>query len=277
MGRLYYSRRAGNARNQLSLQTLLELFKDTFLEFEEDGYFQEHFGYTCVDAGEIPGKLGRNVGIRVSRVIRKPNVWPVVKFYNGYSEDDLFDIVEFLYDHISKPVDGWEHTYGDCGWHYTTFDATSGQSAFRQVINELLHDYGAGFELSEHGEIRTLPEHGLETLLEAGLPQYDPDNVEAIVAKAVEKFRRRKSSVEDRKDAVRDLAGVLEYLRPKAKEVLLKSDEADLFNIANNFGVRHHNESQKTDYDRAIWYSWMFYYYLATIHAVVHLIKKKND
>jgi hypothetical protein len=66
----------------------------------------------------------------------------------------------------------------------------------------------------------------------------------------------------------------LEYLRPKMKGVLMSKDEGDIFNIANNFGIRHHNELQKVQYDKAIWYSWLFYYYLATIHAVLRLVAK---
>jgi hypothetical protein len=128
--------------------------------------------------------------------------------------------------------------------------------------------------LSSDGEILALAERGLENLLQANLPSYDPGNVEDRVAKAILKFRRYRSSFEERKDAIRDLADVLEFLRPKLKIVITKSDENDLFNLANNFGIRHHNDSQKTDYDRAIWLSWMFYYYLATIHASLRLIEK---
>ena len=69
----------------------------------------------------------------------------------------------------------------------------------------------------------------------------------------------------------------LEYLRPQVKSVLTSKDESDLFNIANNFGIRHHNEAQRTDYDAGIWFSWMFYYYLATIHAVLRLLQRKRD
>ncbi|WP_086949827.1 hypothetical protein [Sphingobacterium sp. JB170] len=88
------------------------------------------------------------------------------------------------------------------------------------------------------------------------------------------KFRRHKSTLEDRKDSIRELADVLEFLRPKIKTVLDGKDEKDLFNIANNFGVRHHNNQQKVEYDKPIWYSWMFYFYLATIHAILRLIDK---
>lgn len=66
---------------------------------------------------------------------------------------------------------------------------------------------------------------------------------------------------------------ITEYLRPKVKVLLTSSDERDLFNIANNFGVKHHNDKQKTTYDAALWLSWMFYFYLATIHVVLRKIE----
>jgi hypothetical protein len=69
---------------------------------------------------------------------------------------------------------------------------------------------------------------------------------------------------------------VLEYLKPKIKEHLTSADEKDLFNIANNFGVRHHNDKQKTGYDAGLWLSWMFYFYLATIHVVVRKMGEEN-
>ena len=73
------------------------------------------------------------------------------------------------------------------------------------------------------------------------------------------------------------MADVLEYLRAEAKKVLTSDDERDLFNLANNFGIRHHKHGQKTDYDQGIWLSWIFYYYLATIHACVRLINKSQE
>jgi hypothetical protein len=66
---------------------------------------------------------------------------------------------------------------------------------------------------------------------------------------------------------------VLEYLQKDVK-LYLKGDEPDLFNIANNFGIRHHNQNQKTNYDQALWLSWMFYVYLATIHLVARKIEQ---
>ena len=185
------------------------------------------------------------------------------KHASQYSEDDLFDVIEFLYDCVSKPIDGYYHSYNGCGWHYSEFNRVEGQERLRGEINEILRDYSDGFELSSSGEILIKGDVGLDTLFQADLVSSDQENVNARIEAATAKFRRHRSTLEDRRDAVRDLADVLEYLRPKLRQVIDKKDEGDLFNLANNFGIRHHSDDQKTDYDRAIWYSWMFYYYLA--------------
>ena len=106
------------------------------------------------------------------------------------------------------------------------------------------------------------------------MPHEDKRNVTERVAAAKLKYRRR--SLSERKDAVRDLADVLEYLRPEVKKALKSKDESELFQLANNFGIRHHNKDQKTDYDESIWLSWMFYHYLASIHACLRLVEKRK-
>lgn len=277
--RAYYSIRTGKNPDavKFDLSMLLRLFREIYILLLSKGYFQEAFGYDCVDEGEVRGELGSDIEAQMFRKLRKPGLWPIGDRYTDYSEDDLFDVVEFLYDCVSKPVDGYYHDYADCGMHYSEFDKASGQQEFRQEINELLPGYRDGYEVSEDGEILALADKGLDYLFQAGLPGYDPENVKSRVDVAILKFRRYRSSIEDRRDAVRDLAEVLEFLRPKLKQILASKDESDLFNIANSFGIRHHNERQKTDYDKSIWYSWMFYYYLATIHAALRLIEKQEE
>jgi len=208
--------------------------------------------------------------------LRKPDLWPVYLTIDAWSEDDFFDLVEFLYDHISKPTARYFHEYSGCGWHCSAFDRDGGRLEYRHRINRLLRAYDSGFELSEQGEVLAVSPTGIEPLLGAAVTHADTENVTARVEAAIQKFRRHRSSIGDRRDAVRDLADVLEFLRPKLTEVLNSEDEQDLFNIANNFGIRHHRAGQKTDYDKAIWLSWMFYFLLATIHAVVCLIEKSS-
>lgn len=277
--RPYYSQRAGRgpATAALGLNDLKRVFKAQFGEFENEGYFQEYLGYDCVDAGFVPGLVGTDLQTELLLTLRNPNLWPVHSTIDAWSEDDLFDMIEFLYDHISKPTKRWNHTYSSCGWHCSEFDREIGRVEYRSKMNRLLRAYDTQFELSERGEVQAVSPTGFEPLLDAPLPRTDDENVTMRVEVAIQKFRRHRSSIEDRRDAVRDLADVLEFLRPKLKQVLVSKDEQDLFNIANNFGIRHHTDGQKVDYDKAIWLSWVFYFYLATIHAAVRLIEKSND
>ncbi len=142
-------------------------------------------------------------------------------------------------------------------------------------MNPILSEYKDGFEISESGEILILSDNGLSNLFEADIPTNDKENISNKINSAILKFRRHKSTLDDRREAIRELADVLEFLRPAIKDHLNKKDESDLFNIANNFGIRHHNKDQQTEYDKAIWYSWIFYYYLATLHAVLRMTNKK--
>lgn len=276
--RLYYSVRTGKNLHSTTydLAILLRLFRDVYSSFDERDYFQEAFGYFCVDNGEVPGSLGNDIEAQMLRKLRRENLWPIKDKCMEYSEDDLFDVVKFLFDHVSKPTEGDHHSYSNCGWHYHKFDAEAGRYEFRDELNAIFEDYKDGFELSNSGEILLKASSELEPLLLAGLVSDNPHDVEARVRAATLKFRRQRASWDERRDAIRDLVDVLEYLRPQLKEVLTKQDESDLFNIANNFGLRHHTKEQKTNYDKPVWYSWMFHYYLATIHAAVRLIEKSS-
>jgi hypothetical protein len=248
---------------------LVNLFKTVYLDFLKNDYFYEK-------SGSVPGTLGADIEAQMFIKLRKSDSWPIEEKCKNYSEDDLFDVIEFLYDCVSEPIyryDEWSN-HGDS---YDTFDRETGKQEFRDRINQLLCDYREGYELSENGEILEFPEQGLEELVLAELPPYNPENVEQRVESAILKFRRSRSLLDGKYDAVRDLAAVLEFLRPQIKKVLLNEDESDLFNIANKFGIRHHKDDQKQDYDKAIFYSWIFYYYLASIHACVKLIKKAKS
>lgn len=277
MVRQFYSLRKGTNPNLdgLPLSKILELFVRLFNQMNQDGYFHEAFGYICVDVGEVLGTV-RDLELEMLLTIRKTGLWPIFEKAPSYSEDDLFDVIEFLYLYVSKPIDGTMHSYGHCGMHWETFNKIVGQDEFRSKVNALLTHYKQRYELSVNGEVLHKPDAGFEPIFDADLPSKDK-NVVSRVSAATLRYRRHGSTLDDRRQAVRDLSDVLEYLRPQVKTLLTSSDEKDLFNIANNFGVRHHNEKQRTAYDASIWLSWMFYFYLSTIHVVLRKIAKNAD
>jgi len=273
MTRQYYSQRKGTNPNLkgLALVDVVELFVRVFEQLRTDGYFDEAFGFYCVDAGDQVGKI-RDPELEMLLTVRKKGLWPIPDKATSYQEDDLFDVLEFLFQYVSKPVEGTMHSWGDCGMHWETFNRVLGRKEFREKINAVLGHYEHRYELSVDGEVLHRPEAGFEPIFEADLPTRDK-NVLSRVAAATLAYRRHGSTIDDRRQAVRDLADVLEYLRPKVKALLTSADEEDLFNIANNFGVRHHNDKQRTAYDTSIWLSWMFYFFLSTIHVVLRKIE----
>lgn len=271
----YYAVRKGLRSGRIDFNILKSLFIASFNELTKAGYFQQVLGTYCVD-GDSPGSAGDDLEVFFFRKLKKTNIWPFEAQSGFWEEEDLFDVIEVLHDCASKGIEGRYHSYVNCGMHYDTFDQAAGQNDFRLAINEILRDYDKGYVLTPNGEIVEEGPEGLRDLTRAPKPPGDPAHVQARVTAAVEKFRGRSSSVADRREVIRELAAILEFLRPQLKSVLARQDEADLFQIANNFGIRHHNQLQKTDYDEAIWLSWMFYFFLASIHASTRLIEKKE-
>ncbi|WP_460007560.1 hypothetical protein [Methanogenium cariaci] len=279
--RPYYSVRSGrnNGKLDLTLEELKDMFFATYQDFERKYYFQEAFGYECVDAGFVPGIAGNNVSAYFFRKLRKRNIWPIRDNIDNYSEEDLFDLIEILYDLISfpDPEKGYYHEWNDCGWHYQTFIKEKGQNEYKTEINSVIANYENGYELSSEGEILEIIETGFEELFETETLVFDPENIDGRIRIAIHKFRKYQSTEQDKKEAVRELADVLEYLKRGFDMRLLSKDENDLFNIANNYAIRHHTPNQKNGYDKPIWLKWIFYAYLASINLLIELEHKKRE
>lgn len=274
--RKYYSIRTGKKNAEMDFNALRKIFFSVYQDFSNKAYFSEYLDDDCPDSNGESGKLG-NVSVFLLRKLRKDNLWPIHQHWENYSEEDIFDLIEFLFDSVSAPInkEASYHSFYQ-HYHYEYFDREKGQKEYKNAINEILNDYGSGYELGDNGEIYALLEEEFRPLLGAPIPTDDRENIESRISKAVNKFRRYGSTLDDRREAVRDLADCLEYLKKDLKKVITKKDDSDLFNIANNFGIRHHNDKQKTNYESAIWLSWMFYFYLATLHAGIRLLVKEK-
>jgi hypothetical protein len=131
MTHAYYSQRAGlnPYPNGLPLGDVKDLFVRVFDQLREDGYFHEAFGYECVDAGYIPGAV-RDPDLEILLAVRKRDLWPLREQSAKYSEDDFFDMIEFLFQHVSKPVSGSFHSWNNCGMHWEVFDQDAGRAEF---------------------------------------------------------------------------------------------------------------------------------------------------
>ena len=274
--RRYYSARTGKGeREKPDLPMLCRLLRADYKRLVQDGYFDQAFGY--YDGGNyVEGTLGADIGAAMFRRLSKSNLWPIEKRSQTYSEEDLFDVMEFLHDCAAKRI-VIQEPFSGVLLPLVTMDSEAGRADFRSAMNAILRDYRNGYQVSEDGEILALGEEHMQPLLEQELPEYDPENVDSRVKAAVRKFRHHTPTLEDKQEAVRQLADVLEFLHPKLEGLLPSKEENELFMIANKFGIRHHRADQKTEYDKEIWLDWIFYCYLNTIHVSVNLLKRAEE
>lgn len=148
----------------------------------------------------------------------------------------------------------------------------SGQAIYRWKLNQVLARSSLGVQLADTGDdagriVRSQPD-GLGELVDA-LVELDASG-DPHVPPAIELFRRRGATREDRKAAAVELAGVFEEHRALLTERLSRADISPLFNIANNFALRHRTAEQFDAYpDEAL--DWICYWYLATIDLLRQL------
>jgi hypothetical protein len=267
--RPYYKSR--KLRESLSEFELYFRIQSLFEIFRQKDYFKEKTG--------ISAELGKTSSLNHEANFHFGfNAFPLDQWQSDdVTFDNLFSIVEFLYDRVSKPGHYGElQSSQGIYWDYYSYDEAVGRAEFRETANAILSQAGEGFELNTSGDIQTLGSHGLDLIAHRDIPAFDEENVDSKVRLALRKWLSRTATNADKKEAVRILADVFEFLRKSdlLDKVLNKKDDSDLFLIANKFAIRHHNPQQKTEYDKAIWYSWMFHFYLASYHATIRLIQK---
>jgi hypothetical protein len=270
--RCYYSSRSKPKR--LSTGELYQKLESLYLLFRDKDYFKNKAGIT---KEHLPDPMLHEAVISLNF-----QPFPITKWtQEKITEDHIFDTLEFLYDYVSKPGE-WVEMTNETGWNYYDYDSyddEAGKVEFRGKANGILTEYKNGFELTKEGIILALVTGGLQHILDAEIIPYDEFNVDRKVQHAITKWRNRHLSISEQQEAIRELADVFEWLK-KTKNldnVLNNKDEAALFDIANNFAIRHHNPNQKSNYDRTIWYAWIFHFYLAAYHASIRLLIRKEN
>jgi len=263
MARPYYSSRKQPLN--LTLNDLYSKLYTLYQLFRSQDYFREKAGITEV---ELPQQIQHEASLALTF-----QPFPIESWWQGdITEDRVFDTLEFLFDYVSEPI-AWSHFDQPI-----KYDEESGRANFRSRVNAFLLDYKPGYELNEQGIIKMAGRDGLQHILNADIVPYDEQNVDSKVRDAIDTWRNRHSTLKDKREAIRELADVFEWLK-KSKElssVLDAKDESAIFELANNFGIRHHNPKQKTNYDETIWFSWIFHFYLATYHAAIRLLIKRE-
>jgi hypothetical protein len=193
MTRRYYSSR--KKPQSLTLEELYWKFENLYLLFRDRDYFKEKAGITRTD---LPDAIKHEAAIYL-----KFQPFPITK-WTGFEleEDYIFDVLEFLYDHVSKPGN-WEPMTNETGWNYYDYDGYdegAGHDEFRKKANAFLVDYKSGYELTEQGTVLALGTDGLQHILNAEIIPYDEANVDSKVRAAITKWRNRHLALSEKKE-----------------------------------------------------------------------------
>lgn len=219
------------------------------------------------EVSSIPEQLGARVG--------KPDLWDVPT--TGWTVDDLCDVIEVLHDLVARPTREWFHDWGGCGWHPERTSIPSGRRVLCFFVNEILDASVLDLRLAETGEdagcvVHTAPDE-MRILVDEVLEVRDEPRDE--VAHAIAMFRERGASRNDQRLAIVALARVLEERRPFIKSKLHGKDEGALFNLANNYDLRHNDGKQAVAYGDEF-LSWISCYYLATVQLTDDLLAREQ-
>lgn len=279
--RAYWKDRRASAQVEsdaqlLSTAQLAHEFVRLVAELDEPlKYFDRYFETDCVDCprGDGPSLL-------MERELRENDLWPLDAARLSADEDLLYSVIEWLHDHTARPSSpGTFHSYAECGWHRSGFDVDTGRSVYRWRVNKLLSRSNSGLRLADNGEdigrLVAATDQGRTELVTAVTSRSDsgPDDQ---VRHAVALFRSRAADRHHKRSAVVELAHVLEERRHTVLETALpKKDRGALFQIANEFNIRHQDAKQKSDYDD-FYLDWVFWLFLSTVELTSRILDESK-
>lgn len=264
----YYSERIGSERIKLSLKDLNEVFLTIVSEFADEQFFYDFYGYEDNFRNWTPGKAGRNFEAyclsQIGRRIKDPFYQTTAK----YSEEEIFNLIELLHEHICL-----KSQIAFRKFEYDTLEEVVEYSkqTFRDRINMQIHYYSIGWELTGEGYIREMISNELQELVNNTSIYGDENNVDSRIRGAIKQFLKYGAKELDKKGALIEIGGALEYIRKELEDVIPKEEVNDIFNLLNNFDLRHNNTLKKNGYDTAIYYPWMFYIFISTFDAFVKM------
>jgi hypothetical protein len=235
----------------------------SFTGLESRGYLDRAFPRSCVDDH---GEIESDPAAELEKRLGVPGLWPFAP--DEWDDDTFYGLIEVYHDLVARPRSRQFHDYGECRWHYSNFSVTAGREVYRWKASELLQVAGIDYRLADSGEHQGCLIAKFDdgrSALAADVPDHSQPSTAERVGHAVSLFRRCAATAEDKRSAIIALAGILEERRQLIKAELTSADEDALFQIANNFAIRHQNKQQRGDYDQAF-LDWFFWWYRAPLN-----------
>jgi len=200
------------------------------------------------------------------------------------SDGQIFDVVEFAYEHIAEAKDPSYHSYMSHS-HYS-YDQEAGRAKFEQDVNRIFERNGIAFEL-KHGEVIRVTPTGLEEALAQTVFHTSDNALDEMLEGARQKFLNR--SLDVRREALEKLWDAWERLKTiepgkdkkaqatallargsKEPNFLARLDKEamELTEIGNKFMIRH-TETDKTPITESAHVDYLFHRMFSLIRLLL--------
>jgi hypothetical protein len=268
------ARRAAPAEQPVRVvATAPRRFADLVEHLHANGYLDRDFGGPCV-YGPPSDFVIEELGSVLQQRLERADLWPLRP--ESWDEATFYGLIEVFHDLVARPRSYWECQ--DCGdGHFWDFDTDAGRRVHRALVNRLLAENAVELRLAESGEdlgrLVHLADEGRTDLVQRALASPEPAVV-GRVGHAIALFRGRDATEHHKRSAIVALHLVLEERRKLLKKSLSRKDEGALFQIANEFALRHGSE-QQSDYD-PVFLDWVFWWYLATVELTDRLLASQD-
>lgn len=272
----YYVERNGLLEDNLSisLEELKEYFNKVYRAFYDRNCFEAAINGVCMKSRSggkhqiIPPLFEPEAEIFFMNHLRRKQVYPIWEYYEYYSKEELFTVIEILYDKIAL-----------YDYEKNVLEQDRVKEEFATNINNILQFYDGGYYLEpNNGFICKGVNESLKEMLKENLNEILNDNEMIQMRSAVKSYYKFDSNLESKKKAITTMADILESVRSDLKNILNEKFDVNkndhdklIFEIVNAFNIRHNNAKQKTNYEHEIWYDWMMQYYSSVIIAYFKL------
>ncbi len=279
----YYAERKDllGSNTEITFEKLKDLFFEVYWFFKrkngfdvaEKGVWKKATNYWEDDRQIISPLFAPSPEVFFLKHLNSEDIYPINMHCNEYSEEELFTVIEILYDNIAI-----YNSDQNC------LETESIRKEFAIEINNILKFYAGGYFLETNsGTIIKGRDEPLMNMLTEDLESYFNEDVITKMRTAIKLYYRFDSNMEVKKKAITILADILELVRNELKDILNEKFEVNktdhdklIFEIVNGFNIRHNNNKQLTAYEKEIWYDWMMQYYCSVI-ITFYKLKSVNE
>ncbi len=257
---MYSERKTGFSKN-MSFNTLKSVFSSLFKK-----YFTQKKAYLNIYPEYTPEELNRFFTLYT----KDDKLVPEKFDKNINTEEELFDMIEvglhFLSDNYRTKVNSNRAFLLEIKHHDI--------EKFGNESKEALKQYG--YTIKE-GTVQKLPESEFAPLADSVEPILDSKKyLNSRFNQAQKLFYKKDASLEDKRSACIELAAIAEKLRKDAKKLEVSSDFEDLFNIVNNFDIRHNKKTTKK-IEMVETLDWIFYAFINSIVFYFKMIDRSKE